>query len=106
MLYVDGYTITGDPQVIRIGDLWVMNFYAYSGKQPAYDTFAVSEDLVNWTIWNGEPTIKAGGMGAIDDRHAHKPWLVKHNGIVYHFYCARSNDGTPRCIALATSKEL
>ena len=106
VLYIESYTITGDPQIIRMDDLWVMNLFAYSGKQPAYDTFAVSEDLVHWTLWNGKPTIKAGEAGSIDDRHAHKPWLVKHNDIVYHFYCARSNNGTPRCIALATSKKI
>ena len=35
--------------------------------------------------------------------YAHKPWLVKHDGVVYHFYCAVGDNG--RVIALATSKE-
>ena len=83
-----------------------MNFFAYSGKEPAYDTFAVSEDLVHWTVWNGEPTVKAGETDSIDDRHAHKPWLVKYKDMVYHFYCARSSSGAPRCIALATSRKM
>lgn len=47
-----GNTITGDPQVVKMGDLWVMNIFTYSGNSPAYDTFAVSKDMVNWTLWN------------------------------------------------------
>ena len=36
---------------------------------------------------------------------AHKSYVVKHNGIVYHFYCAVNNDGQ-RGIAVATSQHL
>lgn len=36
--------------------------------------------------------------------YAHKPWVLKHDGIVYHFYCAVGDRG--RVIALATSKPL
>ena len=39
-----------------------------------------------------------------DKTHAHKPWVIKHNGVVYHFYCAVGDRG--RGIALATSKPL
>ena len=36
-----------------MGDLWVM-FYFGAGWQPkAFDTFACSYDLVNWTKWEG-----------------------------------------------------
>jgi hypothetical protein len=34
----------------------------------------------------------------------HKPWLLKHKGVVYHFYRAVGNQG--RAIALATSRPL
>lgn len=102
VLYMKEHTITGDPQVVKIGDLWVMNLFGYRMGSPAYDTFAVSKDLVHWTLWNGEPTVRASED--YDNKHAHKPWLLKANGIVYHFYCARAMDGRPRGIALATSK--
>jgi hypothetical protein len=36
--------------------------------------------------------------------YAHKPWLLKHDGVVYHFYCAVGNQG--RVIALATSRPM
>ena len=39
-----------------------------------------------------------------DRKYAHKPWVIKHGGIVYHYYCAVGNSG--RVIALATSKDL
>lgn len=104
VLYIEGHTITGDPQIIKIGDLWVMNLFAYKKNLPAYDTFAVSKNLVNWKIWNGEPTVSASED--YDSKHAHKPWIIKHDGVVYHYYCARSNDGRPRGIALATSVDI
>ena len=104
-LYNENFRITGDPQVVKMGDVWVMNFFTYKeDNSNAYDTFAVSKDLVNWTIWDGEPLTTSTEV--YDSRHAHKPWVIKHNGIVYHFYCARSNDERPRGIALATSIDL
>jgi hypothetical protein len=39
-----------------------------------------------------------------DSKFAHKPWVVKHDGVVYHFYCAVGDQG--RVIGLATSKDL
>ena len=42
---------------------------------------------------------------AYDATFAHKPWLIKHEGVVYHFYCAVGGEDQHRAIALATSKE-
>jgi len=39
-----------------------------------------------------------------DETYAHKPWVVKWKGVVYHFYCATGTNG--RVIAVATSKDL
>lgn len=104
VLYIKNQTITGDPQVVKMDDLWVMNLFTYKKNHSAYDTFAVSKDLLNWTLWNGKPTVEPSED--YDNKHSHKPWLIKHNGIVYHYYCARSDDGRPRGIALATSVDL
>jgi hypothetical protein len=68
----------------------------------AFDTFACSRDLVNWTRWDGPPLLKPSEP--FDRTFAHKPWLLKHDGVVYHFYCAVGTEG--RVIALATSKDL
>ena len=71
-------------------------------KPGAFDTFACSYDLVHWTKWDGLDLISPSEPW--DHRYAHKPWVLKHNGIVYHSYCAVGDQG--RVIALATSKPL
>jgi predicted GH43/DUF377 family glycosyl hydrolase len=92
--------ISGDPQIVRMGDLWVMFYFGHVWKPAAFDTFAVSRDLVNWTRWQGPHLIEPSEP--FDDVFAHKPWLIFWQGKVYHFYCAVSKTGT-RTIALATS---
>ncbi len=96
--------ISGDPQVVRMGDLWVMFYFGTFWKEGAFDTFAVSKDLINWTKWNGPDLIRASEP--YDTPFAHKPWLIKHNGVVYHFYCSVGGKQQHRAIALATSKDL
>jgi predicted GH43/DUF377 family glycosyl hydrolase len=94
--------MSGDPQIVKIGDLWVM-FYFGAGWQPkAFDTFACSYDLVHWTKWTGPHLVEPGEP--YDQTYAHKPWILRHNGVVYHFYCAVGREG--RVIALATSRDL
>jgi predicted GH43/DUF377 family glycosyl hydrolase len=94
--------ISGDPQIVRIGEAWVM-FYFGAGWQPrAFDTFAASDDLVHWTKWTGPHLVEPSEP--FDQTYAHKPWVLKWNGVVYHFYCAVGSAG--RVLALATSKDL
>ena len=53
-------TITGDAQIVRMGDTFVMFYFsAYNPTREynAYNTFAASYDLVNWTDWNGDDLI-------------------------------------------------
>ena len=45
--------ISGDPQIVRLGDLWVMFYFGAGWKPGAFDTFAASYDLVHWTRWTG-----------------------------------------------------
>ena len=94
--------ITGDPQVVRIGDVWVMFYFGAFWQPMAFDNFACSHDLEHWTDWTGPHLIEPSEPW--DEQYAHKPWVIKHNGIVYHFYCAVGNEG--RVIALATSTPL
>jgi predicted GH43/DUF377 family glycosyl hydrolase len=98
----NGKGISGDPQIVRIGDLWVMFYFGAFWEPGAFDTFACSRDLVHWTKWTGPHLIESSEPW--DKTFAHKPWLIKHNGVVYHFYCAVGTEG--RAIALATSKDL
>jgi len=94
--------ISGDPQIVKMGDLWVMFYFGHRWKPKAFDTFAVSRDLVHWTKWDGAHLIEPSEPW--DQTFAHKPWVLKHAGVVYHFYCAVGDQG--RVIALATSKDL
>lgn len=72
------------------------------GNRGAFERFACSYDLMNWTDWNGEDLIAPSED--YDKEYAHKPWVIKWNGVVYHFYNAVGSRG--RVIALATSKDL
>jgi predicted GH43/DUF377 family glycosyl hydrolase len=94
--------ITGDPMITRYKDAYVMSFFKYRMGGGAYDTFAVSYDLVNWVEWLGEPTIKPLKDNPALDVHAHKPWIVTWEDKVYHFFCACTNDNR-RYIALSTN---
>lgn len=99
--------ITGDAYIQRLGNLWVMFYFGFNWNKEtsnkAWDTFACSYDLVNWTDWQGEPLIEPSEE--FDALYAHKPCVVKHKGIVYHFYCAVDKNNC-RGIAVATSKEV
>ncbi len=93
------WSISGDPQITRIGDLWVMFYFGAFWKPDAFDTFACSYDMVNWTKWQGPHLIQPSEPW--DRQFAHKQWIIKHEGVVYHYYCAVGDEG--RVIALATS---
>lgn len=96
------WAISGDPQIVKMGDLWVMFYFGAFWKPNAFDTFACSYDLVTWTKWNGSHLVEPSKP--FDKQFAHKPWVVKHEGVVYHFYCAVGEEG--RVLALATSRDL
>ena len=105
--------ITGDAQIVRMDNLspltahpsplYVMFYFsAYNPekKYNAYNTFSVSRDLIHWQDWTGDDLIIPSKP--YDEMFAHKSYVVKHNGVVYHFYCAVNND-QQRGIAVATS---
>jgi predicted GH43/DUF377 family glycosyl hydrolase len=99
--------ITGDPQICKIDNIWVMfyfgAFWQKDGHDGAFNRFACSYDLVNWTDWRGDNLIEPSEE--YDNKYAHKSCVVKWNGIVYHFYCA-VNHKDQRGIAVSTSKNM
>jgi predicted GH43/DUF377 family glycosyl hydrolase len=97
--------ITGDPIIQKIGDVWVMLYFGafWQDRKGAFNRFAVSKDLINWTDWTGENLIQSSE--SYDELYAHKSFVVKHKGVVYHYYCA-VNKKDQRGIAVATSKDL
>ena len=98
--------ITGDAQIVKMllpEPLYVMFYFsAYnpSRKYDAYNTFSVSRDLIHWQDWDGEDLITPSK--SYDNLFAHKSYVLKHDGVVYHFYCAVNKAGQ-RGIAVATS---
>lgn len=95
--------ITGDAQIVKFPHFYVMFYFsAYNPerKYNAYNTFAVSRDLVNWQDWEGADLVYPSKP--YDDMFAHKSYVLKHQGVVYHFYCAVNHAGQ-RGIAVATS---
>ena len=98
-----GSGISGDAFITRINELWVMFYFGAFWKPGAFDRFACSYDLKNWTRWEGEDLVSPSEH--YDSRYAHKPFVIKHQGIVYHFYCAVDEKGN-RGIALAASANL
>jgi len=94
--------ICGDAQITKIDDIYVMFYFGAFWKPGAFERFACSYNLVNWTDWHGDDLVAPSED--YDREYAHKPWVIKWNGTVYHFYNAVGSEG--RVIALATSKDL
>lgn len=97
--------ITGDAFIQKIDSVYVMFYFGafWQNTKGAFDRFACSTDLVNWTDWNGENLVHPSED--FDSQYAHKPYVIKWNGVVYHFYCAVNNKNQ-RGIAVATSVDL
>jgi predicted GH43/DUF377 family glycosyl hydrolase len=97
-----GKGICGDAQIAKHDDLYIMFYFGAFWKPGAFERFACSYDLINWTDWEGDDLVSPSE--GFDQKYAHKPWVIKWKGVVYHFYNAVGTQG--RVIALATSKEL
>lgn len=99
--------ISGDAVIQKMKDVWIMfyfgAFWPTRKDADAFNRFACSYDLVNWTEWEGEDLIAPSE--SYDNWFAHKSCVVKYNGVVYHFYCA-VNKNEDRGIAVATSVDL
>ncbi len=99
-------TITGDAQLVKMGDLYVMFYFSAfnpTREYNAFNTFAASYDMIHWTDWKGPDLIVPSKP--YDEMFAHKSSVIYHNGVVYHFYCA-VNNSDQRGIAVATSKPM
>lgn len=103
---LDHFTgITGDAVIQRMDNMWVMFYFGafWKNRPTAFNRFACSYDLVHWSDWNGADLINS--TEDYDGRFAHKSFVVKYKGVVYHYYCA-VNPQDQRGIAVATSKDL
>ena len=95
-----------DPCVVRYSGGWAIFYYGLSSnKGKARDFLAVGSDP-----FHPEKTdsilVDAGAPGSVDDDYAHKPSVITHDGVLYHFYCAVSGKypNDVRGISVARSK--
>ena len=97
--------ICGDPEIHKIDSVYVMFYFGafWPGRKEAFNRFACSTDLINWTEWHGDDLVKPSED--FDNQFAHKSSVVVQDGIVYHFYCAVDKYNN-RGIALSTSVDL
>lgn len=92
----------GDPSVYRVGDRWYMAYYAWD-RTHAQDGLAWTTAAAfpyGWRPYVGNPILRIGPPGSIDDEHAHKPTVFRHDGQHFHFYTA-VDTAQVRTIALA-----
>lgn len=92
---------------------WVMFYFGFNLKR-AQEGIAVSDDMLNFEKCP-EPIITCGKDGEIDSQYAHKPCVIYHDGMLWHFYCAvrptvtddekRRFGNEYRCITVARSKK-
>jgi predicted GH43/DUF377 family glycosyl hydrolase len=75
-----------DPFVARDGDVWIMFYFGFD-RRHAQEGIAWSRDLLTWNK-HPEPIIAIGSPDALDEKYAHKPALVYHEELLYHFYVA------------------
>lgn len=99
------HKIIGDPWIMRCDDSWEMYYFGFDGRH-AREHLATSADLLHWTKSPLNPIMDVGPPGSYDERYCHKPCIILHEGVYYHFYTAvgcRGEDHSYRAIALATS---
>ena len=76
-----------DPCVLRDGRQWALFYYGLDAKGAARDLLATSPDLFHADKC-AQVLVDVGAPGSVDDRYAHKPSVIAHQGDLYHFYCA------------------
>jgi hypothetical protein len=96
-----------NPFVVQNGIDFAMFYFGFAYQRPgrACELLAVSVDPYSF-VKVPEVLIDTGAPGTIDETFAHKPSVITHEGILYHFYCAVSGKypNEARGIAVARSK--
>lgn len=96
-----------NPYVVKNGRDFAMFYFGFGYQRPgrACELLALGSDPVTF-VKVPEVLIDVGTPGSIDETFAHKPSVITHEGILYHFYCAVSGKwpNEIRGIAVARSK--
>jgi predicted GH43/DUF377 family glycosyl hydrolase len=78
-----------NPFVVRHKGLWAMYYFGFDWKGKARELLALARDPYHFEKVN-EIIIDTGAPGSVDEDFAHKPCVIYHDGVLYHFYCAVS----------------
>lgn len=98
-----------NPYVMRYGKQYAMFYFGFGYERPgrACEMLALGTDPLHFRKVP-EILIDTGAPGSIDETFAHKPSVIFHAGVLYHFYCAVAGKypNEVRGIAVATSRPL
>lgn len=94
-----------NPFVVLHKDLWGMYYFGLDKSGVARELLALGESPFRFEKVD-EIMIDKGAPGAVDETYAHKPCVIYHDGVLYHFYCAVSGKWPHevRGISVACSK--
>ncbi len=94
-----------DPVVVSHKGRWGMFYFGLSTDGFARDLLAIGDSPARFAK-TAEVLIDVGAPGAVDEKYAHKPAVIWHDGALYHFYCAVSGKwpNEVRGLAVARSK--
>lgn len=94
-----------DPVVVSHRGRWGMFYFGLAQDGYARELLALGDTPTRFAKQD-EVLIAPGAPGTIDDRYAHKPSVIWHDGALYHFYCAVSGKwpNDVRGLAVARSK--
>ena len=96
-----------NPFVVQNGRDFAMFYYGFRYQRPgrACEMLAIGVDPYSF-VKLPEVLIDTGAPGTIDETFAHKPSVITHEGVLYHFYCAVGGQypNEIRGIAVARSK--
>lgn len=99
------WRFASDPVVVKHQGKWAMFYFGLAHDGYARDLLAIGDTLTDFKKVD-EVLIDVGAPGTIDEKYAHKPAVIYHDGALYHFYCAVSGKwpNDVRGLAVARSK--
>ena len=96
-----------NPYVVKNGSKYAMFYFGFGYERPgrACEMLALGDDPYHFAKVP-DTLIDTGAPGSIDETFAHKPSVIYHQGVLYHFYCAVSGKypNEVRGVAVARSR--
>ncbi len=94
-----------DPVVVHHRGQWGLLYFGRANDGLCRDLLALGNTPTSFRKVD-EILIDIGRRGSIDEKFAHKPAVIYHDGALYHFYCAVSGEwpNDTRGLAVARSK--